>query len=90
MARASHRLSEEVLGDLQGLIASGYGHLPLAAYLFVRFHDAGAARAWIGKLAGTIASARPWPVDADGRTIKPRVAVNVAFTVLADPPYISV
>ncbi len=80
MARASHRLSEEVLGDLQGLISSGYGHLPLAAYLFVRFHDAGAARAWIGKLAGTIASARTWPVDADGRTIKPRVAVNVAFT----------
>ncbi len=80
MPQASTRVADEVLADLQGLVTSGYGHLPRAAYLFVRFHDASAARRWIGKLLGSITSGRPWPVAADGRKRKPSSAVNLAFT----------
>ena len=80
MATASARLTDEALRDVQGFIASGYGHLPSAAYLFVRVNDAAAARRWVGKLAGSVTSAVHWPVGADGHRIKPTTAVNVAFT----------
>ena len=80
MAVESTRLPDEALRDVQGFIASGYGHLPCTAYLFVRVNDAAAARRWIGRLAGSITSAVRWPAGADGRRIKPAAAVNVAFT----------
>jgi Dyp-type peroxidase family len=80
MAVASTRLPDEALRDVQGFIASGYGHLPCTAYLFVRVNDAAEARRWIGRLAGSITSAIRWPAGADGRRIKPAAAVNVAFT----------
>ncbi len=80
MAEETTRLPEAALRDLQGFIASGYGHLAAAAYLFVRVNDAAAGRRWIGRLATSISTAAPWPVDADGHRIKPPAAVNVAFT----------
>ena len=80
MTTASGRLPDEALRDVQGFIASGYGHLPSAAYLFVRVNDAAGARRWIGELAGSITTARRWPVGSDGRRVKPPGAVNVAFT----------
>ena len=80
MATASQRLPDEALGDLQGFIPSGYGHLPSTAYLFVRVNDAAAARRWIEKLAESITTARRWPVGTDGRRVKPAAAINVAFT----------
>ena len=68
MATASARLTDEALRDVQGFIASGYGHLPSAAYLFVRVNDAAAARRWIGKLAGLdhlgASAGRSGPTDA--------------------------
>jgi Dyp-type peroxidase family len=66
--------------DIQGFITSGYGHLPLAAYLFVHVTDAGAARQWIGSTVDRIATAAPWPRDETGAAIKPPTAVNLAFT----------
>jgi Dyp-type peroxidase family len=74
------RLTDENLGDIQGFITSGYGHLPLVAYLFVRMHDAGGGRRWIEALAPSVSSSRPWPVTANGKKVKPASAVNVAFT----------
>src|SRR6476646_9913723 len=76
---SSAALPDDVRADLQGLISSGYGHLPHAAYLFFGVHDAAGARAWLGRLAPAITTARAWPVSG-GRTIKPSMALNVAFS----------
>jgi len=44
--------------DIQGLLASGYGHLPCARYLLVRFpDDPAAARRWLGRLASEVTTA---------------------------------
>ncbi len=59
------------VGDIQGLVARGYGTLAAACYVLLRVADAGAARAWLGALAGDLTSAESRP-DA--------TAVNVAFT----------
>jgi Dyp-type peroxidase family len=76
----SGRLTDDVLADVQGFIASGYGHLSHAAYLFVQFHEAGQAHRWLGRLAPAITSARPWPIAPDGKKVKPLLSVNIAFT----------
>ena len=73
-------LPDDVLADIQGFITTAYGHLPYAAYLFVEFQHAEQARRWLGLVApGTTSSSR-WPTLPDGRTLKPAVAVNIAFT----------
>ena len=44
--------------DIQGLLASGYGHLPCARYLLVRFpDDPAAALRWLGGLASEVTTA---------------------------------
>ena len=43
-------------------------------------HDGAGARHWIQAITASIASSKPWPVSADGGTVKPTWAVNVAFT----------
>ena len=43
MTAASTLLTDDDRADIQGFITSGYGHLPVAAYLFVRLHDAARA-----------------------------------------------
>jgi Dyp-type peroxidase family len=44
--------------DIQGLLASGYGHLPHAAYLLFTIDDAAAAAGWLAQLADTVTTAR--------------------------------
>ena len=66
--------------DIQGFITSGYGHLPLAAYLLVRFVDGAGARRWVGGMTDAISTAAPWPRDETGAVVKPATTVNVAFT----------
>ncbi len=44
--------------DIQGLLASGYGHLPHAAYLLFTIDDAPAAAGWLAQLADTVTTAR--------------------------------
>lgn len=57
--------------DVQGLVASGYGHLPAAAYLLLEIKKPAAARGWLGEIAGTVTTAA-------GKSEGP--AVNVALT----------
>jgi Dyp-type peroxidase family len=59
------------LDRMQGLIARGYGNLPAAQFIIVRFGDAPAGRAWLREIAAVVTpgSARP-----------ERRSVNVAFT----------
>jgi len=80
MNPSSSRLTGEARSDIQGFVTSGYGHLPVAAYLFLRVTDAAAFRRWIGTRLDAIATSAPWPRDDAGRPIKPAIAINVAFT----------
>jgi len=80
MSASPSLLSAAARADIQGFVTSGYGHLSEAEYLFVRFHDAAAARRWLGAITARVTTAAPWPRDASGRTVKPAVAINVALT----------
>ena len=80
MTAASGRLADETLADIQGLLTSGYGHLPLATYFFLQFHDRPHAQAWLEQLAPSITSSAPWPVAPGGTKIKPSSAINLAVT----------
>jgi Dyp-type peroxidase family len=73
------RLADETLADIQGFITSGYGHLPLARYVFLQIHEATRARQYLAQLLPRVTTAAPWPV-VDGEKLKPSVAVNVALT----------
>lgn len=57
------RFADDVRRDIQGFITTGYGHLTVAAYVFVRFANPPAARLWIGGIVDTVATAAPWPRD---------------------------
>lgn len=56
--------------DIQGLLASGYGHLPEAGFLLLHMTDPARAREWLARLADEITTAQ-------GKS--PGTAVNVAL-----------
>jgi Dyp-type peroxidase family len=58
-------------GDMQGLLARGYGSLPFASFLLLEVTDAAAAGGTLAGWAGQLATARRRPDD---------VAVNLALT----------
>lgn len=62
--------------DIQGIILSGYGHLPHSTYLFLHFDDRAAARAWLRELIPRVTTS-DWSREPNG---KPERALNVAFT----------
>lgn len=66
--------------DVQGLILSGYAHLQYGAYLFIRFDDAAAAKAWIRAMLPQISTGAPWPQDDQGKTIKPDIGITLSWT----------
>ena len=74
------RLRNEALDDIQGIITSGYGHLPQAAYLFVTMSNAEGARRWLARLSTSITSSRRRTGDRDSTDARPHVAVNVGIT----------
>jgi Dyp-type peroxidase family len=80
VTETSARLTDETLADIQGFLTSGYGHLPLATYLFLQIHEPRRARRWLETVTRTITSSAPWPLAPDGRKIKPLSAANVALT----------
>jgi Dyp-type peroxidase family len=61
------------LDDIQGNVLRPYGFRH-ATFVFVRVHDAGAARAWLGGLVDRVTTSAPW---IDG---KPETALNIRFT----------
>ena len=80
MTATAALLSVEARADVQGFVTTGYGHLRLAAYLFVRVTDAEAGRRWLAAIADTVTTAAPWPKSADGVKNKPASAVNIGLT----------
>jgi len=73
-------LTDKDREDMQGLILSGYGHLPNAMFLFLQIHDQARAKEWLRKVSPSVTTARPWPVGPDGHKIKPQWAVNIGLT----------
>jgi Dyp-type peroxidase family len=59
------------LGDVQGLVARGYGSLSAASFLLLGLEDGAAARRWLASAVGLVTSGDDRP---EAR------AVNVAFT----------
>ena len=59
--------------DLQGMVLSGYAHLPYAKYVLLRIDEPDEVRAWLAEVLPLVTDARPSP-----RGNHP--AVNVAFT----------
>ena len=59
------------LGDVQGLVARGYGSLKAASFLLLGLEDAAAARRWLGTALDSITSGDERPESR---------AVNLAFT----------
>jgi len=57
--------------DIQGLILSGYGHLPCATYVLLRVEDGPAARRWLARILTEVTSAE---------RKQDKASVNVAFT----------
>lgn len=57
--------------DIQGLLASGYGHLHAARFLLLAIDDPAQAAAWLGRIADELTSAQAKPEGT---------AVNVALS----------
>ena len=62
--------------DIQGIVASGYGHLPHAAYLLFAIDEPVAAGDWLARLADAVTTAR-------GRVERRAVGVALTATGLA-------
>ena len=68
------------LQDIQGYALSGYGHLTHAKFVFLHIQDAAQGKAWLKEIIPSATTAEPWPSLADGRRVKPRTTLNIAFT----------
>ncbi|OAN67121.1 Dyp-type peroxidase [Sphingomonas sp. TDK1] len=66
--------------DIQGIILSGYNHLPHAAYLFLSFGNAKGARRWLGALLPSISTGARWSRSKAGGLEKPGEAVFLAIS----------
>src|SRR5436309_6193574 len=66
--------------DIQGFLTSGFGHLPFAAYLFLRVEEMEAARAWLRVVLPEVTTARSWRPRPGEPKAKPASALSVAFT----------
>jgi Dyp-type peroxidase family len=72
-------LGDDALRDIQGVITSGYGHLPYAAYLFVHMTRADGARRWLSEIAGSITSSQH-RIVRERPPERPPVGVNIGIT----------
>jgi len=73
------KLTNNELKNIQGIIISGYGHLPNAEYQFISIDDAALAKNWLASLLPKVTTAHR-PEDEDGKKKKPGCALNIAFT----------
>lgn len=73
------KLNPEELKNIQGIIISGYGHLPNAEYQFLTISETGPAKKWLASILTQITTAHR-PDDGKGKKKKPGCALNIAFT----------
>src|SRR5688572_6252013 len=77
-----HLLPDAARSDIQGLLTTGFGHLPHSAWYFLQFdpNHRTSTRRWLRELLPTLTTAAPWPKLADGTKVKPAIARNLALT----------
>ena len=75
------RLTDDALRDIQGIITSGYGHLPYAAYLFVTMTNADGARRWLALVGNSITASQHRIIGHGLPEDRPSVAVNLAASL---------
>jgi Dyp-type peroxidase family len=73
------KLTPEELKNIQGIIISGYGHLPNCEYQFLTIGDTKLAKNWLDTILPKITIAHR-PDDGTGKKKKPGCALNIAFT----------
>jgi Dyp-type peroxidase family len=74
-------LTPQARENIQGIILSGYGHLPYTVYLFLKIQDTTKAKAWLRRsILPAITTAKPWLGRADGTKEKPESTLNIALT----------
>jgi Dyp-type peroxidase family len=73
------KLTECELKNIQGIIISGYGHLPNSEYQFLFAGDTGQAKIWLSEILSEITTAHR-PTNENGKKKKPGCALNIAFT----------
>lgn len=78
--RSTARLTDQALSDIQGIITSGYGHLPHAAYLFVSMTHVDGARRWLSDIAGSVTSSQHRIAGHGLPEERPPVGVNIGIT----------
>jgi Dyp-type peroxidase family len=74
------QLTVEARRDIQGLITSGYVHLPYTAYLFLEMSSEVGARRWLSAILPQISTSESWRRTPSEPKAKPHQALNVAFT----------
>lgn len=75
-----NELSPTARGDIQGLITTGFGHLPYSAYLFVEVRDRAQAQVWLQQLWPGVTTSVAWRQHAGEAKSKPVRTLNIAFT----------
>lgn len=78
--RVTREFNNTEKADIQGFIASGYGHLERQGYYFIHLNAAAEGRSFIQALLNVITTAEDWPRNEFGRKIKPEYTWNIAFT----------
>src|ERR1700712_423480 len=73
------KLTPDELKNIQGIIISGYGHLPYLEYQFVSCGEGGQARTWLSEIVPEVTSSYR-PQDESGKKKRPGCALNLAFT----------
>jgi Dyp-type peroxidase family len=75
------QLTPEARADIQGIVTSGYGHLPDTTYLFLEIYDRAKARNWLSAIVPQITTSVSWRQTPGEAKRRPPTALNVAFTV---------
>jgi len=73
------KLTPGELKNIQGIIISGYGHLPNAEYQFLSLGDGMLAKNWLAAILPKITTSQR-PESENGKKKKPGCALNIAFT----------
>lgn len=64
------------LADLQGIVRSGYGHMPHSRFVFLQIEQRAAAQAWLRGIVDEIMTAEHWGANEQ----KPSSSAHIAFT----------
>jgi Dyp-type peroxidase family len=64
--------------DIQGIVLTGYSHLPFSCYSFLQITDSLEAQAWLRDILPQVTHS-DWQKLENGKAIKPKSALNIAI-----------